>query len=137
MAGQRGRDVLLKIANGAGAFVTIAGIRTKSVELSSLQVDGTHAESPNAWRELVAGAGTKTARIRGSGLFKDAASDALLRQHFFAGDVPMLQLVLPDFGTLSGPFQIAELSYGGDHDGEATFTVTLESAGLIDFEAAS
>ncbi|MEL6325019.1 MAG: phage major tail protein, TP901-1 family, partial [Pseudomonadota bacterium] len=33
----------------------------------------------------MAGAGTKTARIRGSGLFKDEASDALLRQHFFAG----------------------------------------------------
>ena len=40
-------------------------------------VDITHAESAGQWRELLAGAGAKHARVTGAGIFKDAASDAL------------------------------------------------------------
>ena len=29
------------------------------------------------------------------------------------------QLVAPDFGVLQGPFLVAELNSGGEHDGEA------------------
>ena len=44
--------------------------------------------------------------------------------------------MLPDFGTVEGPFQITALEYTGSHDGEATFDVALESAGALSFEAA-
>jgi len=139
MGGQKGRDVLLKISDGGEpeGFITVAGIRTKTIQLSAGAVDGTSSESPEAWRELVAGAGIKSARVRGAGVFKDAASDARMRSVFFAGEIARWQLILPDFGALTGPFQITDLSWGGDHDGEATFTVALESAGQIAFEAAS
>ena len=40
---------------------------------------------------------------------------------------------LPDFGTITGPFQIVALEYGGNHDAEVTFEIALESAGLITF----
>ena len=137
MASQRGRDILLKISDGSGGFVTLAGIRSSSIKLSSGAVDGTSADSPEAWRELVTGAGIKSARVSGRGVFKDAASDARMREVFFAGEAPDWQLILPDFGTLSGAFQITELSWAGEHEDVATFTVTLESAGLIGFEALS
>ncbi len=139
MAGQRGRDVLLKISDGGdpAAYRTLAGIRTTSIDLSSALVDATNADSPDAWRELITGAGVKSARVRGGGVFKDAVSDAEMRAIFFAGAAADWRLVVPDFGTLSGPFQITDLSWGGDHDGEATFAVTLQSAGQIAFEAAS
>ncbi|MEO0982693.1 MAG: phage major tail protein, TP901-1 family [Pseudomonadota bacterium] len=139
MAGQKGRDVLLRISDGGSpaAYETVAGIRTKSIELASAVVDGTSADSPEAWRELIAGAGTKTARVRGAGVFKDAASDARMRAVFFAGEAAEWRLVVPDFGTLAGPFQITDLAWGGDHDGEATFSLTLQSAGALSFEAVS
>ncbi len=137
MAGQRGRDILLKIDDGAGVFVTMAGVRTSRIQLSAGLVDGTSADSPQAWRELIAGAGVKAARIKGSGVFKDAASDARMREVFFAGEAPEWQVILPDFGTLQGGFQITELSWSGEHDGEAGFSVTLESAGQISFAAAT
>ncbi|MEZ5945912.1 MAG: phage major tail protein, TP901-1 family [Hyphomonas sp.] len=136
MAGQKGRDILLKISDGAGAFVTLAGIRASRIQLSAAMVDATGADSPEAWRELLAGAGARSARVAGRGVFKDSASDARMRSVFFAGDAPAWQLVLPDFGVLEGVFQITELSWSGEHDGEAEFSVTLESAGLITFEAA-
>lgn len=134
MAGQRGRDILLKISDGAGGFTTLAGVRASRIQLSAGTVDGTSAESAEAWRELVEGAGIKSARVTGRGVFKDAASDARMRAVFFGGEAPDWQLILPDFGILEGAFQITELSWSGAHDGEAEFSVTLESAGLLAFE---
>ena len=134
MAGQRGRDILLKISDGAGGFTTLAGVRASRIQLSAGTVDGTSADSAEAWRELVEGAGIKSARATGRGVFKDAASDARMRAVFFGGEAPDWQLVLPNFGTLEGAFQISELSWSGAHDGEAEFSVTLESAGLLAFE---
>ncbi|MFN3313093.1 MAG: phage major tail protein, TP901-1 family [Hyphomonas sp.] len=135
MAGQRGRDILLRIHDGAGGFVAVAGIRSSRIELSAGLVDATGMDSPEAWRELLAGAGTKTARISGQGVFRDAASDARMRAAFFGGEVPDWQLVLPHFGTLEGAFQIAALTWSGSHDGEAEFSISLESAGRLTFEA--
>ena len=43
---------------------------------------------------------------------------------------------MPDFGTLEGPFLVAALEYAGEHEGEASFAVSLASAGEILFEAA-
>lgn len=134
MAGQRGRDILLKIADGAGAFVTVAGVRASRIELNAGMVDATGMDSPDAWRELISGAGTKTARVTGRGVFRDAASDARMRAVFFAGEAPDWQLVLPHFGVLEGAFQITQLSWSGTHEGEAEFSVTLESAGVLGFE---
>lgn len=134
MAGQRGRDLLLKIGDEAGGFVTLAGVRASRIELSAGMVDATGMDSPDAWRELIGGAGTKTARVTGRGVFRDAASDARMRAVFFAGEAPDWQLVLPHFGTLQGAFQITQLSWSGTHEGEAEFSVTLESAGALSFE---
>src|SRR5690349_20628269 len=138
MVGQKGRDVLIKIGDGGAPenFVSVAGIRARTISLSAGQIDATTAESPEAWRELIAGAGTRRAEVSGSGVFKDAASDALLREAYFSGEAAMMQLVIPGFGMMHGQFVVSDLSYGGEHDGEAVFSVRLLSAGAISFEAA-
>ncbi len=137
MAGQKGRDVLIKIGDGGGTevFTTIAGIRAKTIALNARAVDGTSGESPSAWRELIAGAGVKSASVSGAGVFKDAASDATIQALFFAHTARNFQLVIPAFGILQGPFLIEALEYAGDHDGEATFSILLASAGAIGFTA--
>ena len=137
MSGQKGRDVLIKIADGGDpeTFVTVAGIRAKTISLNARTVDGTSGESPQAWRELIAGAGVKSASVSSAGVFKDANSDALMQQAFFTQAAASFQLVIPDFGTLSGPFIVEALDYSGDHDGEAAFAVTLASAGALSFAA--
>src|SRR5215210_5310780 len=105
MTAQKGKDLLVKIADGVG-FTTVAGLRTRRLAFNAEQVDITHAESAGRWRELLEGAGVKRASITGRGLFKDAGSDALVRQTFFDGTVKNYQMVIPDFGTLEGAFQI-------------------------------
>jgi TP901-1 family phage major tail protein len=137
MAAQRGKDLLLKVdTDGAGSFSTVAGLRTRSLAFNAATVDITHAESADEWRELLAGAGVKTARLSGSGIFKDAASDETVRGAFFAGAICDWQVAIPDFGTVEGAFQITALEYSGGHDNELTFEIALESAGALSFTAA-
>jgi len=134
MAAQKGKDLLIKIADGAG-FATVAGLRSRRIAFNAETVDITHAESAERWRELLDGAGVKRAAVSGRGLFKDAASDALMRQTFFEGAVKTFQLVIPDFGTVEGPFQIVSLEFAGEHNGEVTYELALESAGALTFAA--
>ena len=132
MVAQKGKDLLLKLDSGSGAFVTVAGLRSKRIAFNSETVDVTDADSAGRWRELLAGAA-----VSGSGIFKDAQSDALIRSRFFAGEISGWQVIVPGFGTVAGPFQITALEYTGAHDGEVTFETALESAGAVTFTAAS
>lgn len=136
MGAQRGRDLLLKLdAEPNGSFVTVAGMRARQIALNATSVDITTPESAGRWRELLEGAGTRAASLSGSGLFRDAASDAAVRQLFFDGAIRPWQVVLPDFGTLQGLFQVTALEYAGRHDGEVTFELALSSAGELTFTA--
>ncbi|MFM1815272.1 MAG: hypothetical protein RLZ98_1967 [Pseudomonadota bacterium] len=136
MAAQKGKDLLLKIdADGIGTFATVAGLRSQTLAFNAESVDITHQESAGRWRELLAGAGVKSARISGAGIFKDQASDELIRDAFFNGTIKDWQIVIPDFGTIAGPFHIGSLELSGRHDGEVAFEIGLESAGQIAFSA--
>ncbi len=136
MGAQRGKDLLVRLdADATGTFTTVAGLRATRIALNAGTVDATTAEAPGRWRELLGGAGVQSAEVSGSGVFKDAASDAALRQAFFDGAIPAFQIVIPDFGAITGPFQITGLEYAGEHDGEATYEVTLASAGALAFAA--
>lgn len=135
MAAQAGKDMLLKISDGAGGFVTVAGLRARTIALNARTVDATDADSAGRWRELLAGAGVKSAAVSGTGVFRDAASDALIREAFFAQAAETWRLIVPDFGTLEGPFLVVALEYAGEHEGEASFALSLASAGEVTFGA--
>jgi len=135
MAAQRGKDLLIRIDDGAGGFVAVAGLRARRIAFDAQAVDVTHADSAGRWRELLAGAGVRRASVTGAGVFRDEASDALMRGLFFEGGIRTLQVVIPAFGAVQGPFQITALDYAGDHAGEVTFDMTLDSAGALAFMA--
>ncbi|MCB1487036.1 MAG: phage major tail protein, TP901-1 family [Bauldia sp.] len=137
MTAQKGKDLLLKIdTTGGGAFTTVAGLRSRQIAFNAESVDVTDAESAGRWRELLEGAGVKRASVSGSGIFKDATTDATVRQVFFDGTIRDWQVIVPDFGTLEGAFQITALEYSGEHNGELAYELALESAGAISFTAA-
>lgn len=137
MGAQRGKDVLLKVGDGGEpqAFVTVAGLRARTISLNARTVDVTDADSAGRWRELLAGAGVRSASVSGAGVFRDAASDALIRDAFFGQTARTWTLVVPDFAELTGPFLVTALEYAGDHEGEATYALTLQSAGAVAFAA--
>jgi len=137
MSAQQGKDLLLKLddGTGTGTFVTVAGIRSRKVSFNTATVDTTSSESAGQWRELLAGGGIRTASITGSGIFKNAASDALMRANCFNGTVTNWQVVIPAFGTIAGPFQIHSIDFTGKYDGELAFDIAMESAGAMTFTA--
>ncbi len=136
MAVQSGKDLLVKMdLTGDGQFETVAGLRATRIALNAQSVEVTSLESAGGWRELLAGAGVKSAAVSGSGVFRDAATDARARQVFFDGEIPRFQVVVPSFGVIEGPFQITAIEYAGSHDGEAAFEMALASAGELIFTA--
>jgi len=135
MAAQQGKAILIKVDDGLGVKVPIAGLRTKTLSFNGEAVDATSADSASGWRELLAGAGVKTMSVSGTGVFTDTAVDERLRAVFFGNGVTDFDLVIPDFGTVSGPFQITALEYAGEYNGEATYSLSLESAGALSFAA--
>jgi TP901-1 family phage major tail protein len=136
MVAQSGKDLLVKIdMDGVGTFVTLAGLRASRISFNTETVDVTSLESSGGWRELLSGGGVKTAQISGSGVFVDEATDARARQVFFDGLVLDYQVIIPDFGTIQGPFQMSSVEYAGNYDGEATYELALASAGALAFTA--
>ena len=49
--------------------------------------------------------------------------------------MPSFQVIIPDFGTIQGRFQITSIEYAGSHNGEATYEMSLASAGALSFTA--
>lgn len=136
MAAQKGSDILVKVdTTGAGNYVTIGGMRSKSISFNAEMVDATDSDSVGKWRELLAGAGIKSATITGSGIFKDSASEGSVRSNFFNQVIVNHQFIIPDFGIVQGGFQVTSMDYAGDHNGEATFSMTFESSGQLTFTA--
>ena len=136
MGAQNGKDLLVKVdMNGTGLFQTIAGLRATRISFNAESVDVTTLESQGGWRELLSGAGVKSAAISGSGVFKDEGTDERARQLFFDSETPGFQVIIPDFGIVEGPFQVTGIEYAGSHNGEATYEMSLASAGALTFTA--
>jgi TP901-1 family phage major tail protein len=138
MVAQRGKDLLIKIGDGASPenFTAVAGLRATTLGFNAQSVDVTNADSADMWRELLDGGGVKSASISGSGVFKDAASDGALRSAFFDQTLCNWQIVIPGFGTVAGPFKIGSLQYDGPYDGELKLSLSLASAGALTFTGA-
>ena len=138
MTAQRGKDLLVKIGDGGSpeSFTTVAGLRATTLQFNAQTVDVTSNDSTDMWRELLDGGGVKSASISGSGVFKDASSDAALRTAFFNQALTNYQIVIPSFGTVTGPFKLTALAYDGPFDGELKLSLTLASAGALAFAGA-
>lgn len=136
MGAQNGKDLLIKVdMTDSGSFTTLAGLRATRVSFNAETIDVTTLESQGGWRELLSGAGVRSVSISGSGVFRDADTDERARQLFFDGEAPAFQVVIPDFGVVEGPFQVTSIEYGGSHNGEATYELSLASAGALNFTA--
>lgn len=134
MGAQNGKDLLIKVdMTSDGQFETVAGLRATRISFNAETVDVTSLESTGGWRELLSGAGVKSAAISGAGVFRDATTDERARQLFFDGLTPAFQVIIPDFGIVEGPFQVTAIEYAGSHNGEATYELSLASAGLLSF----
>jgi TP901-1 family phage major tail protein len=130
MPSQKGRDLLLKIGNGAGTevFTTIGAARMVTMLLNNQLVDSTTMDS-NGFQELQADAGVQTLELTLEGLFKDSAAEETLRLTSFNRTPKNYQLCFPNGDLLAAAFVIHDYRRGGSFDGLETFSVTLARTG--------
>lgn len=135
MAAQKGSEILINLEddNSPAVFTAAAGLRTKNITLNAETVDVTNSDSASKWRELLEGAGIKSASFSGSGVFKDSAIEGTLLTTMMNGSIREYQVVVPGLGTFEGPFQISQLQYAGEHNAEVTYDMSMESAGVLAF----
>ena len=135
MGVQKADDIVIAVGIGGEpeGYESVGGLLARAVVLSARLVETTTAQSPQAWRELMAGAGTKRIEIAGRGWFWNGTADERMRAAFFAGVALRFKLDVFGFGVFEGPFAIAELSYGGESKDVTTFSIRLASAGAISF----
>lgn len=137
MAAQKGRAFVLKRGDGATSevFTTVGGMRSTSMTIAGEQVNITDKDDAG-WRKLLADAGEKTVSVSGSGVFKDTASEGLVRASAMEQTIDNYELVFEDGSKFAGGFQVASLEFTGEHNGAREYSLSLESSGEITYTAA-
>jgi TP901-1 family phage major tail protein len=132
MTAQKGAAFLLKISDGAAdpAYQTVAGLRTTQMSINGDTVVVTHKES-QGWRELLSGAGTRSVSVSASGIFLDSLAETRLRAHALSGTLDAYELSFEDGAKMQGQFLVQRLDYAGDFNGERTYSLQLESSGIV------
>lgn len=143
MAAQKGSAMLLKI-DQSGTQTTVGGLRSTSITFNDEAVDITNKDSLGM-RTLLAGGGTQSVSISGSGVFTDSTTEQAVRTAYFSqantsdgsaaqtAAFDSFQVIVPDLGTFTGTFMIATMGYSGEFNGEVTYDLTLESSGYVTF----
>ncbi len=143
MAAQKGSAMLLQILEGS-TLTTVGGLRSTGITFNDEAVDITNKDSLGM-RTLLAGGGTQSVSISGSGVFTDTATEQAVRTAYFAqantsdgtaaqtAAFDSFRIIVPDLGTFTGTFMIASLGYSGEFNGEVTYDLTLESSGYVTF----
>lgn len=130
MTAQAGREFVLAV--DSGGYLDVANCRTTDLTINDESVDITTKGSTGNWRELLAGAGTRSASISVEGVYDlDDTGFAALVAHVNAATFADCQLTTGSGETYTGDFHITNFALGGVHNGEGTFSATLESAGVI------
>lgn len=140
MPTEQGKKLLLKIGDGATVevFTTVGGLRSNSFKVNNEFIDTTNKDS-NGIRELMEG-GVSSVDVSGSGVAKNEALGLAALQTASFDPPPNkkirnFQIIDPGVGTYQGPFAIADFEKTGEHNGEVTYSVSLNSAGPITFTA--
>jgi TP901-1 family phage major tail protein len=132
MSAEKGSAFLLKVGDGGDppGYATVAGMRTTQLSVNGEAVNVTSKDS-GGWRELLSGAGVRSVSVAGSGIFTGSAAEGRLKSNALAGLLDDYELSFESGDTMRGRFLITRLDYAGDHGGERTYALTMESSGAV------
>lgn len=132
MSAEKGSAFLLKVGDGATppVFATVAGLRTTQLSVNGEAVNVTSKDS-GGWRELLSGAGVRSVSVAGSGIFTGSAAETRIKGNALAGLIDDYELSFESGERMRGRFLLTRLDYAGDHNGERTYALALESSGAV------
>lgn len=132
MAAEKGSAFLLKVGDGGSplSYATIGGMRTTQLSVNGDAVNVTSKDS-GGWRELLSGAGVRSVSVAASGIFTGTAAETRIKGNALGGAIDDYELSFESGEKLRGRFLVTRLDYAGDHGGERTYAVALESSGEV------
>lgn len=132
MAAEKGSAFLLKIGDGETpvGYTTIAGLRTTQMSINGEPVVITNKDS-DGWRQLLSGAGIRSVSVSGAGVFTGSDAENRMKNHALAGTIDAFELSFESGEKMQGDFLVSRLDYSGDFNGERSYTVSLESSGIV------
>ena len=132
MSVERGSAFLLKVGNGATPVVyqTVAGLRTTQLSVNGAMVAVTSKDS-GGWCDLLSGAGVRSVSVSAAGVFVGSAAELRIKASALSGVLDDYRLSFEGGDTLTGRFLVARLDYAGDYNGERSYTLSLESSGVV------
>jgi len=145
MAQKLGRELLIKIGNGATpeTFTTVCGFDARSLNINNNFVDSTvpSCNIPSGIVEESGVYGVQSMVFSGSGKFDNdsagvALADAALLQST-SGSNPSInfQVLVPGWKTFTGPFLIESFNLSGSKEGNADFEATFRKGGAVTVSA--
>lgn len=132
MTAEKGSAFLLKVGNGASTpvYTTVAGLRTTQLSINGDSVVITNKGS-GGWRELLSGAGVRSVSVSGAGVFTGSAAELRVKASALSGVLDDYELSFESGERLRGLFLVTRLDYAGDFNGERSYTLALESSGVV------
>lgn len=119
------------------AFTTLGGLRSKSFSFSADSIDVSNHGS-NQWKELLDEAGMKSVSLSGAGVYTSATNYRLCESNALAGLLTCFAILDSVTGRVYyGCYKITGLEATAEYDGEAGYSLSMDSSGEIKiFQAA-
>jgi len=131
MAAQAGKDLLLKVKDTT-TFETVGGFRSNNFTINDESVEVTNKDSDRV-RTLLEKAGIRSVSASGDGVFVNDTIFARVNGYILNGDHKEWQVIVPGLGSYEGVFALTSLDMSGEHNGEVTYSLSLDSAGAVTF----
>ncbi len=131
--GYLGVDFLVKLGDGAGSevFTAIGGMRSTGGSINNEMIDVTNKDNM-PWRTQLEG-GIKSMSLSLSGVFNSDATLQTMMALAMSGALRHFQLVTGNLDVYAGTFKITKCDRAGEHNGEETYSISLESSGEVTY----
>lgn len=112
-------------------FETIGGLRSSTHAFASEAVD-ISSHGSNQWRQIKDGTGFRTVTFSGEGVYNNSTNFREMETSAYANELVCLAFVDVSGGRVyNGCFKIVSLENTGEYNGEATFSMSAESSGVV------
>lgn len=132
-----GKDLLLYLGDQdtnatATTYSVIGGQRSTSFSINNEQIDVTDKDD-SRWKKLIEG-GVRNMSLSCSGILNDTAVHKELLEIATTGQIRFMRIQFADGQTFTGPFLLTSFEGTGEYTDAQQYSLTLESAGDIEYE---
>lgn len=130
-----GNTFYIQINTTGSTYVNLGGLRTRTLSVGGEMIDITNSDSTGLWREALSTYGVRSLSVSGSGVFLDGSDINKIVTNLMATTATQnLKIVVPGLGTFTMTAAVfTNISFAGNHNGEVTYDVTIESGGEVTF----